>query len=105
MNIIKHILAVDEKLQLKVVDDKPLTVDTIRDNALTWVSGLAGIIAFIYLIYCGFQYLTAAGNSEQSKKGGQTLVNAILGLMIIALAYGITTYVIGLLKTPVPTKP
>ncbi|HLC43637.1 MAG TPA: hypothetical protein VJK08_00705, partial [Patescibacteria group bacterium] len=61
-----------------------LTADNLVTNVLKWVSGIAGIIAFMFLIYGGFLYLTAAGNPESSKKGGQTIINAIIGLVIIA---------------------
>lgn len=96
MNIIQRVLA-DPNLQIQV-NKTPLSPDSIRDNVLNWVGGIAGIIAFLYLIYGGFQYLTAAGNAEQAKKGGQTLVNAVLGLVIIALAYGLTAYIIDILN-------
>lgn len=55
------------------------------------VSGLitivAAVIAFAFFIYSGFLYLTANGNPDQAKKGQQGIVNAIIGLIIIALAY------------------
>ena len=53
-------------------------------DILLWVSG---ILAIIYLIYSGILYLTAAGNPDSAKKGQQGLVNAIIGIVIIVLAY------------------
>ena len=76
-----------------------LDQDTIVGNAVKWVGGIAGIIAFIFLVYGGFMYLTAAGNPEQSKKGGQAIINAIIGLVIIALAYGLTSYIVTVLNS------
>lgn len=58
---------------------------------------IAGIIAFFYLIYSGFIYLTAGGNPDAAKKGQQGLLNAILGLVIIFLAYGIVRFVVSFL--------
>jgi hypothetical protein len=62
---------------------------------LPWVSLAAGVIAFAYLIYSGFLYLSAGGNAESAKKGQQGILNAIIGLIIIALAYTITTALVG----------
>jgi hypothetical protein len=62
---------------------------------LPWVSLAAGVIAFAYLLYSGFLYLTAGGNAETAKKGQAGILNAIIGLIIIALAYTITTALIG----------
>lgn len=102
MNIIEHIYALDTALQIKP-NKAPLTPDTIKTDVINWVSATAGVIAFIFVIYGGFQYLTSGGNSEQAKKGGQTFVNAFLGLVIVVLAYGITTYVISILSNPATT--
>ena len=61
---------------------------------LLWV---AGVVAIIYLIYSGILYLTAAGNPDAAKKGQQGIVNAIIGIIIIVLAYVIASSVAGLL--------
>lgn len=62
-----------------------------------WILLIAGIVAFFYLIYAGFIYLTAAGNPESAKKGQQGIINAIIGLVIIFLAYAIVRAVVSLL--------
>lgn len=72
---------------------------TILNNVTTIIFIFAGIVAFIYLLYSGFVYLTAGGNPETAKKGQQGLLNAILGLVIIFLAYGIVRFVVSFLST------
>ena len=47
----------------------------------------AGSIAVIFVIVGGYQYVTSGGNEEQAEKGRKTLVNAIIGIVIIVLAY------------------
>lgn len=39
------------------------------------------------VILGGFWYLTAAGNEDQAKKGLRTLAYAIIGIVLISLAY------------------
>lgn len=85
------------------LNDSVLEGDSTSDNvvgllndALTnIVLPIAGVIAVIYLIYSGILYLTAAGNPESAKKGQQGVVNAIIGIIIIVLAYVIVNAVAG----------
>lgn len=51
---------------------------------------MAGLAAFIYLLYGGFMYLTSNGSSEQVSNAGTTLLNAAIGL---AIAISATTAV------------
>jgi hypothetical protein len=71
------------------------TVTTI----LTWLFGFAGIIAVIYLIYGGILYITAGGDAEKATKGRTALVNAIIGIVIIALAIMIVRWVSSIVNT------
>jgi len=47
----------------------------------------AGSVAVIFVIVGGYQYVTSGGNEEQAEKGRKTLVNSIIGIVIIVLAY------------------
>ena len=68
---------------------------------------VAGALAVLFIIIGGYQYITAAGNEEQSEKGKKTLINAIIGVVVIILAYVIINVVVntvsgsgGLFGTP-----
>ncbi|MCX6808321.1 MAG: hypothetical protein NTW50_01470 [Candidatus Berkelbacteria bacterium] len=74
--------------------DTNWTIGTIVGTAINWVSLIAGVVAFFYLIYSGFLYLTAGGNADAAKKGQQGILNAIIGIVIIALSYAIFTAVV-----------
>ena len=60
---------------------------TLVDLVLKWAGIAAVLIAFIFLLISGFLYLTAGGNAEQAKKGLQGILNAAIGLIIIALSW------------------
>ena len=49
--------------------------------------GFVGVLAFLMLVYGGFRYLASAGDPEAAKKGKQTIVYAVVGVVIIALSY------------------
>ena len=95
MGIVQRALA---ELNL-VISQTGMNETDLVNKAVKWVGALAGVIAFFFLIYGGFMYLTAAGNPDQSKKGMQSITNAIIGLIIIALSYGLTSWILSAINT------
>ncbi|MCF7820686.1 MAG: pilin [Candidatus Pacebacteria bacterium] len=55
--------------------------------------GVLGIIFLILLILAGYTWMTAGGNEEQVGKAKKNIKNAIIGLVIVLAAYGITWFV------------
>lgn len=47
----------------------------------------AGAVAVLFLIIGGFRYVVSAGNAEQVEGAKKTIVYALLGLIIIFIAY------------------
>ena len=54
---------------------------------------LAGAIAVVFVIIGGYFYVTSAGNEEQAEKGKKTLINAIIGIVVIILSYAIISVI------------
>lgn len=54
----------------------------------------AAIVAVIMIIIGGYYVMTAAGNETQAATGRKTLTNAIIGLVIVILAYVIVQAVV-----------
>jgi len=54
----------------------------------------AGVVAVLFVVLGGYWYLTSAGNEEQAEKGRKVLVNAIVGLVIIIMAFALVRIVI-----------
>lgn len=72
-------------------------------SAITnWILIIAAVIAFFYLIYSGFIYLTAGGNADAAKKGQQGILNAIIGIIIIVLAFAIVRAIVSFTNTVTP---
>jgi hypothetical protein len=59
-----------------------------------WLLPFAGIIAVLFIIIGGFQYMFAGMNEKLVERGKSTLRNAIVGLVIIILSYVIITVVV-----------
>lgn len=54
--------------------------------------GLLGTIFIILLVYGGYTWMTASGNSEKVEKAQATIKVAVIGIIIIASAYAITYF-------------
>lgn len=63
-------------------------------NITNWVLGFVTILAVLFLIWGGLQYLTAAGNEEQVEKAKNTITYALLGLVVAAIAYAAVVVVV-----------
>ncbi|NTU69414.1 hypothetical protein HGB13_01100 [bacterium] len=56
--------------------------------------GLSATIAVWFLIVGGFQYVTSAGNPDQVTKAKNTVLYAIIGLMVTIFSYAVVNFVI-----------
>lgn len=54
---------------------------------------VAGLVAVVFLIIGGFRYITAGGNEEAAEAGKKTIVNAIIGIVVIILSFVIVRVV------------
>lgn len=70
-------------------EDVGTIVGTIINAALT----LVGIIFLILMVYGGYLWMTARGNSEQVDKAKEIILGALIGLVVIMSAYAITVFV------------
>ena len=59
--------------------------------------GILGLIAVAFLIYAGVLMVTAGGNEDQVGKAKTIITYAVVGLIIIILAYSIVQFVISVL--------
>jgi cytochrome bd-type quinol oxidase subunit 2 len=70
-----------------------LTIGGIMGVIIQSFLGLLGIIFLVLVIYAGYNWMTARGEEEKVTKAKDTIMRAIIGLIIIIAAYGITYFV------------
>lgn len=63
-------------------------------NVVRIVLGLMGLVAVVLIIVGGFQWMTSGGNEEKIGKAKQLMGAALIGLVIVVLAYAIAEFVI-----------
>jgi len=55
--------------------------------------GLLGIVFLVIIIFAGYRWMTSSGNEEEVKKAQEAIKRAIIGLVIVLMAYSITFFV------------
>ncbi len=65
----------------------------VGENIKNLVFIAAGVVMLYILISAGFKYVTSGGNAENTKKAGQTIIFAVLGMFILLISYTIMTWV------------
>jgi Type IV secretion system pilin len=87
-------------LQFGAAQDCAANGDETRLNDLiakivNIVSVIVAIVAVIMIIYGGFKYITSGGDSGNVTGAKNTILYAIIGLVIVALAQFIVKFVLG----------
>lgn len=65
----------------------------VFNNMVDWVIGIAGLVATIFLVYGGVTYMTSAGDAGKVVKAKNTIIYALIGMLIVGLATAITGFV------------
>jgi len=71
-----------------------MTVQSVATDIINVFSWIVGIISVIMIIYGGFRYITSGGNDSSVSGAKNTILYAIIGLVIVALAQVIVRFVI-----------
>lgn len=81
----------------------PEIIGSIIKTALSFL----GILFLLLTLYAGFLYMTARGDEKKVSTAKNILVGAVIGMVIIASSYAITTFVIDAVtgkETPAQTS-
>ncbi len=70
------------------LDDSNITM------ALRLAFGLAGGIALIIITIAGFKYVLSQGNPQETAKAKNTIIYALIGLVVCIFAFSIVSFVI-----------
>lgn len=54
---------------------------------------IAALVAIAYVIWGGIQFVTAQGEADKVKRARQTIINALIGLVIALIATAVVTFV------------
>ncbi|MEO5499432.1 MAG: MMCAP2_0565 family pilin-like conjugal transfer protein [Candidatus Saccharimonadales bacterium] len=70
------------------------TLFGIITNITNLLLVVIGVISVIMIIIGGFRYTTSAGDAGQTKSARDTIIYAVVGLVIAIMAYAIVNFVL-----------
>lgn len=68
---------------------------TIIGRIINIFLGFLGVVFLVLMLYAGYLWMTAGGDAEKVAKAQKTIRNAVIGLVIIASAWAITSFILG----------
>ncbi len=63
------------------------------------VLAFVGVFFLLLCLYAGFTWMFSRGNEQDIEKAKKTLQNALIGLIVVLCAYGITLFISNILDT------
>ncbi len=66
------------------------SISSFISNALVLVFAIAAFIVLIMLIIGAFEWITSGGDKENVAKARNRIINALIGLVILAIAFAMT---------------
>lgn len=74
-------------------------LNSIITMIINGVIFIIGIVAVVMIIIGGISYATSQGDPSKVKKGKDTILYGIIGLVIALLAYAVVNFVLGALQS------
>lgn len=72
----------------------PKNADSLMSNVLGAVYFWMAVVAVGFIIYGGYMYMISAGDPGKVKKAKDVLLYAIIGIVVVMVAFVITKFVI-----------
>jgi len=94
-NRLKDIVSEAEYPQVEITPQEIVT------NIIIYALGFVGILFLAMIIYSGLQWILAGGNEEVITKAKDRLKNAVIGFVVIGVAYAITYFIKEILESSI----
>jgi hypothetical protein len=72
-------------------------VNRILKRIVNFLSAIIGVVAVIMIIFGGFRYITSGGSDNTVTSAKNTILYAVIGLVIVALAQLLVRFVVKLI--------
>lgn len=76
------------------------SIPVLIGDLIQWISGLAGTFFMVYLLWGGFEWMTAGGDGKKTISARNRMLYAILGIVVIFTSYFILDALIGITNIP-----
>lgn len=73
------------------------SLEVVIGNIINTLLSISGVIFLVLMVYGGYLWMTARGEEKTVEKAKNVIWSGIIGIIIVALSYGITYFVINAL--------
>lgn len=73
-------------------------IENVIQNIVNVVLGILGVVCFVIIVIGGVQYMTSTGEAAKTQRAKNTILYAVIGLIICALAGVITNFTINIIE-------
>lgn len=91
--------------ELIETESEQVSVVTTAGNIIGAALSFIAVLFFIMVVYGGFIWMTARGNEQMVDKGKESVIAAVIGIVIVFGAYAITNLVFNSTGASPPSQP
>ncbi len=73
--------------------ESPEDIENLLESLIEWIWGIMIIVVVGFLLYAGFLFVTAGGSEEQVGKAKDFVKYALIGIVVMLLAWGAVSLV------------
>jgi hypothetical protein len=81
--------------EIDIPTSTPVEPGSLSENLLPIVFALIGAISLLYVVIGGFRYVISAGEPGNTQKARETILYALIGLVVSISAFTIVNFVLG----------
>lgn len=85
----------DIRKGVEITGTESTTVDAAVKSAIDILSVVVGVIAVIMIIIGGLKYVTSNGDSNSISSAKNTIIYALIGIVVVAIAQSVVRFVLG----------
>jgi hypothetical protein len=71
-----------------------ISINKVISAAIRILGGIIGVVSVIMIMVAGFKYITSAGDASKASSAKNTLLYAVIGLVVAFLAQAIVSFVL-----------
>ena len=89
--------SIQENIEAVQVEGLPTDLLVVANQISSVALGIIAIISIIMLVYGGIRYIISGGDSKKVTDAKNTVLYAIIGLIVCLLSYAIINFVLGVI--------
>lgn len=96
MSLLGMLAAVDAKVNPGDIGIDPVTdAESALGGVLATAYVAAGVVCVVIIVIAGYTFVTSSGDPSTTKRAREALIGAVIGIIVILMAFTITNFLLG----------